>query len=865
MNDYYKMRYYKTRYLFLCFFLLAQLAIGQDHLTINGLITDAKTGETLPFATVVFVGNESVGTTTDFDGIYILDSKWGTDSIQASFVGYQSKTFAIQKDVKKQEINFQLEEEGFTLVTAEVKAKKQRYRRKENPAVALMKKVIANKDNNRIQSQDFYEYEKYEKMELSLNNITEEFRQKKQLKNFQFLFNYVDTSELNGKPYLPVYIRETASEVYYRKNPAHEKEYRNGIKVTEFDQWINTDNMSLLTDRLYQKIDIYEDNIFMMSKNFISPLSDFAGNAFYRYYIIDTIQYKGMEVIDLAFMPVNKQDIGFKGSLYILNDDSHAVVKAEFGVTKDANINWVNDLLLIQEFEPQDSFWILTRDEIIIDFALSKKANGLFGKRTVMYNNHLFNKERDPAVYRGTVDIIDADDAFKKTDSYWTDMRQEPLSKGEAGIYEMADSLQHVPVFKRTMNILSTLLTGYWSFNQVDMGPVGAFYSFNDVEGFRLRFGGTTTARFNPKLQLEGYAAYGFRDQKWKYAGSLLYSLNGDFNKYPKHHVRFSYQHETNFVGQKLDFVVEDNFLLSFKRGDASKMLFLDTYLAEYLYETNQDIAFNFGFKNQRQTPLGSLSFNTFPAENPESLVALKNIRLSEFKAGLRWAPNQQFIQGHNYRSPIYNRSPIFNAEYSFGAKGLLGGEYQYHKLYVDAFKRFYLPFIGMTNIVLEGGKVWSNGTPYYLLFIPRGNQTFSYKHRSYNLMNYLEFASDSYLSWNIEHFFNGFIFNKIPLLKRLKLREVITFKGVWGRLSDQNNPTINKQLVQFIQNSNGQVETTTLRSKPYMEASVGVLNILKFGRLDLVKRLNYLDAPNVPALFGSKGLGIRFMLQFEF
>ena len=848
-----------------CYLLLAQIGFGQDHLTISGTITDAKTREPLPFATVLFVGNESVGTTTDFDGTYILDSKWGTDSIQASYVGYHPKTIAINKVDKKQVINFSLREEGFTLETAEVRAKKQKYRRKDNPAVALMKKVIANKGKNRMQSQDFYEYDKYEKMQLSLNNITDEFRQKKQLKNFQFLFNYVDTSALNGKPFLPVYIRETASDVYYRKNPSNEKEYRNGIKVTEFDKWINTDNMSLLTDRLYQKIDIYDNNIFMMSKNFISPLSDFAGNAFYRYYIIDTIQYKGMEVIDMAFMPVDKQDIGFKGNLYILNDSTHAVVKAEFGVTKEANINWVNDLLLVQEFTHRDSFWILSKDEIIIDFALSKKANGLFGKRTVLYDNHIFNVERAPAVYAGTVNVIDADNVYRKTDDYWTDVRQEPLSKGERGIYEMVDSLQDIPTFKQTMNILSVLFTGYWNFDKIEMGPIGAFYSFNSVEGFRFRFGGTTTTRFNPRLQLEGYAAYGFRDQKIKYAGSLLYSLRGDFNRFPMHNIRFSYQKETNFVGQKLDFVVEDNFLLSFKRGDADKMLFLDTYLVEYTYETNQDIALIFGFKNQRQTPLGSLSFNYFSPENLENPLSLSSIKISEFKAKFRWAPNQQFIQGHNFRTPIYNRSPIFTVEYNYGVKGLLGGEYNYHKVNVDIFKRFYIPFVGMTNVILEGGKVWSKGMPYYLLFIPRANQTFSYKHRSYNLMNYLEFASDYYWGWNVEHYFNGFIFNKIPLLKKLKLREVITFKGIWGNLSDQNNPTINKNLIQFIKNANGQVETTTLKSKPYMEASIGVLNIFKVGRIDLVKRLNYLDAPNVPVLFGAKGLGIRCMLSFEF
>lgn len=848
-------------------FLFAQTAIAQDHITITGKILDAKTGQPLPFATVIYTGDATVGTTTDFDGLYTLESKWGTDSIQASFVGYRSETVAINLTLAKQELNFRLSEEGITLAMAEVTAQKHKYSKKDNPAVELIRKVIDSKAKNRIQSQDFFEYDKYEKMELALNNITDQFREKKSLKNFQFLFENMDTSKLNGKPFLPIYLREAASKVYYRKNPAQEKEYRSGVKVTEFDQWVSTDNMSLLTDRLYQKIDIYDDNIFMLSKIFISPISSSAGVAFYRYYIMDTIQYNGMEVIDLAFMPADKQAIGFKGDLYILNDSTNAVVKAEIGITAEANINWVNDLLLVQEFEHRDSFWTLSKDEIVMDFALNKKSNGLFGKRTVMYNNFIFNKPEDNSIYTGSTDVVETNDAYLKGDAFWATARQQPLSKQEAGIYVMADSIKQVPTFKRAMNVLSLVVSGYWKFDKMDMGPVGAFYSFNDVEGFRLRFGGNTTAQFSKKVQLAGYAAYGFRDQKFKFAGSILYSLRqlNDYHKFPKHNVKLSYQHETNFVGQNLEFVTEDNFLLSFKRGNASKLLFIDSYTAEYFRETRENISYSLGFMNQKQSPLGSLKFNYFSSGNPENIASLNSLTISEFQTSLRWAPNQQFVEGHNYRKPIFNRSPIFTLKYNYGIKGLLGGEYQYHKLYVDAFKRFFLPIVGMTDVTLEGGKVFSGGMPYYLLFIPRGNQTYSYQNRAYNLMNYLEFTSDTYVGWHVQHYFNGFIFNKVPLLKKLKLREVITFKGMWGSLSDKNNPTINKSLIQFIENSAGQVETLTFTNQPYMEASVGVSNIFKIGRIDFVKRLNYLDAPNVPVLFGSKGLGIRIKLGFEF
>lgn len=836
---------------------------SQKDLMIKGTITDAQTGETLPFATVVYVGNESVGTTTDFDGQYEFSSKWGTDSIQAAFIGYEPKTVAIDKSRKSQVIDFQLTTNSFTLVTAEVKAKKERYRRKDNPAVALMKKVIKNKDKNRLEGQEHAAYEKYEKMELAINNITEEYKQKKIFKKFQFLFDFVDTSEVNGKPYLPVYIKETASKVYYQKSPNKEKEYQEGVKVSGMDDYLLTDNLSTLTDYLYQDIDIYNNNVLLFGKSFISPLSSAIGNAFYRYYIIDTIQYNGIEVIDLAFIPNNKQDIGFKGNLYITNDDSYAVVKADLGLTKQANINWVNDLQLIQEFEKYEDFWILNKDKIVADFSLLSQSRGFFGTRSVQYRNHVFNQPKAASIYDGSANVIVLAGAKARDDNFWSTARHEPLSIKEKRIYKLVDTLQTVPAFKNTLNIISTLTSGYWQFEKVELGPVGAFYSFNDVEGFRLRVGGGTTVKFNPKIQLEGYVAYGFKDERLKYAGSVLYSFNDKYRENPRHFLRASYQHETNFAGQRLQFVSEDNFFLSFKRGNTSRMLFADSYKLNYLRETGRDWAFGLNFKNEQQAPLGSISFDRF---DPENLNMIRtNITTTELEGTIRWAPNEQFVQGHSRRVPIFNKYPVFNLRFAQGFNGVLGGDFNYQRLTLDVFKRFHLSPIGMTDVLIEGGKIWGDGLPYFSLLIPRGNQTFAYQDAAFNMMNFLEFTNDAYVSWNIQHYFNGFIFNKIPLFKKLKLREVITFKGVWGSLRDANNPNLSPELIQFTRDVNGAQETFTLDEKPYMEASVGVTNIFKVGRIDLVKRLNYLDNPNVPTLFGSKGLGIRFMVKFEF
>ncbi len=844
------------------FFLTA--LFSQKNVTIKGVITDAETGETLPFATVVYVGNESVGTTTDFDGIYEFTSKWGTDSIEAAFVGYEPQTVAIDKSQKSHTINFQLTTNSVTLVTAQVKAKKKRYRRKDNPAVTLMKKVIKNKDKNRLEGQAHAEYEKYEKVELAINDITEEYKQKKIFKKLQFLFDYVDTSEVNGKPFLPIYIKETASKIYYQKSPRKEKEYQEGVKISGLDDYLINENLSKLTEYLYQDIDIYSNNVFLFGKSFISPLSSAIGNAFYRYYIIDTIQYNGMEVIDLAFLPNNKQDIGFKGNLYITNDSSHAVVKAELGLTKDANLNWINDLLLVQEFTPHEDFYILNKDKITADFALLSNSRGFFGSRAVQYRNHVFEKPQDPSIYDGVTKIVISSDAKKRTEDFWATARHSPLTIKEKRVYELVDTLQTVSAFKNALNIVSTLTSGYWQFDKVELGPVGAFYSFNEVEGFRLRIGGSTTTNFNPKLQLEGYVAYGFGDNEFKYAGSILYSFNENYKESPRHYLSASYQHETNFAGQQLKFVSEDNFFLSFKRGNTSRLLFVDAFKLNYLRETGRDWTFGLNFKLEEQSPLGSLNFDRFDPENP-GIPIQSAINTTELEGTIRWAPNEKFVQGRNLKFSIFNQYPIFNLKYAQGFNGVFGGDFSYQRLTLDVFKRFYLSPIGITDVSIEGGKVWGDGIPYFNLLIPRGNQTFAYQDEAFNLLNFLEFTSDAFVSWDVQHFFNGFIFNKIPLLKKLKLREVITFKGVYGSLRDANNPNLNPDLIQFTRDENGQAETFTLDERPYLEGSVGVSNIFKVGRVDLVQRFNYLDNPNVPQLFGVRGLGIRFQIKFEF
>jgi Family of unknown function (DUF5686)/CarboxypepD_reg-like domain len=849
----------KTLFLGFFYLLLCFNVVAQKNTKIKGIVIDGKTKEPLPFVNVSFKG-KTIGTTTDFDGKFFLETQWGTPTLQASFVGYKTKYKKVELG-KSQTINFQLSNDAITMDEFVVKADKKRYKNKDNPAVVLIRNVIKHKDDNRKESQDYYEYDKYEKIEIDLNNITEDFLDKKWLKkHFQVVIDHIDTSEINGKPYLPVFLRETASKMYYRKKPKTLKEYRSGTKMTGMEGYLDDDGMGFIMDKLYQDIDIYDNNISLLSNQFTSPISGL-GPTIYKYFIIDTLMVNGDECINLAFTPRNRSDFAFKGSLYILNDSStYAVTKVEMGIADEINLNFVKDLMLDQEFTRyNDSIWMLSKDKLIIDYNLTKKGRGLFGKKTIHYNNFVFNKEREKDIYNRVEKIVKEVDLTSKTDSFWVENRPDTLTEQEAGVYFMIDSIQKIPAFKRTMDIAFLFITGWHSLGKIELGPLNSFYSFNDVEGFRLRAGFRTTPEFHEKWMYYNYIAYGFKDKEYKYNVSLTYSFNDNFLSNPQHRITASHQRETNFPGQDLQFLNEDNFLLSFKRGASDRMLFNTTYTVDYLKETHSGFSYNLILENKLQKPLGSLEFM-----DSDSLYS-NSIKTDNVSLNLRFAPNEQFYQGKNFRVPIPNKYPIFQLRLTQGVKGIIHGEEEYTRVSSNIFKRFYLAQLGFTDVELEGGKVFGR-VSYPLLNLPRANQSFFLQEPSFNMMNFMEFLSDEYVTLKVSHYFNGFIFNKLPLFKRLKWREVLTVKALYGNLTEDNDPTIHPELFVFPLNEDGTASTFTFdKGIPYLEISAGVMNIFKVIRIDFLQRVTYLDNPDVTSLFGVKGLGIRAKGKIDF
>ncbi len=843
-------------------------AMAQKFTKVKGKVLDANTKEPLPFVNISFAGT-NVGVTTDFNGVYSIESRWASDTLQISYIGYKTKKILVIKD-KNQTIDVELEEEGILLATATVTAKKKRYRKRNNPAVDLIRNVIKNKDKNRIKGQDFYEYDKYEKVQMDLNNITEKFKKRKVFKKFQFVFDNVDTSEINGKTFLPMYIQETKSKIFFRNKPNSIKEFRDGVSQSGLKDYWDEEGISQLTDALYQDIDIYDKQITIIDVPFVGPLSPIAAD-FYRFYILDTVEVAGRQCIDLAFMPRNKQNFGFVGSLFVTVDTNYTVVKADLGITKRINMNWVDDLKIEQEFTFADSIWLLTSDKIIIDFKVNKKGVGFYGRKTNIYKNHVFNQRREDKYYDGAERVVDTnDEVFDRGDEYWQDARPVPLNEKEQSIYTMIDTIQTIPAFKNSLDIVNLLMTGYWTVGGIDFGPLNGIYSFNPVQGSRVRIGGETNTTFNKKLQLEALGTYAFKEKKLRGSAGFIYSFNKNFEMNPRHEIRFFYQKDTDFPGSSLNFVNEDNFLLSFKRGVVDKLLDYELYKFNYILEKSNNFSYNFIFERRKQKPLGP-SFNFKYSDTDGTDQFISSINTTEVGLELRWAPNEQFIQARDYRYSIPNRFPVFNLKYRAGIDGFLGGDYNYHRVTLNMFKKWNFSIFGYAHINLEGGKVFGEELPFLTMFMPRANQTYSYQNHSYNMMNFLEFVHDEYASVNMRYYFNGFIFNKIPLLRRLKFREIISFKALYGRISDKNNPNLpgNEHLVQLPVDQDGNTSTFTLEKKPYMEASFGVSNIFKLVTIDFVKRLNYLNPENenvpIPSLFGVKGLGIRFRLGLEF
>ncbi len=841
-------------------FVIASFAMNNiyaQETVVKGIVVDSITQRPLQGVSVYFLKGR--GVVTDSLGRYMIITNTSINKVVVSSVGFRQVQFTVNR-YKMQELNIELGPDPALLTNVTVNTNKRaKYRNKDNPAVELIRNVIENRESNRIASYDYVEYEQYEKIQAALSNSNDKVTNTRLLKKYNFLFENRDSTKLNGKVLMPIYLEERLSKQYMRKNPSATKSMILGEKKVNFGSYIDNEGLSSLLNRLYENIDIYENNIPIFAYQFLSPIANTAPT-FYMYYIRDTITDEyGTKLVKLYFTPRNTNDLLFRGNMFITLDGNYAVQKINMFISRNANINWIKELHADLEFERgEDKRYHLVKSDLMADMGLSKNSTsgGFFGERTVSYKGFSFNKTRPDSLFQGPAVVRNEEVIAKMPDSFWQAKRHNPLSGPESKVYSNIDSLERMPSFRRTMALITLLFAGYGNLGPVEIGPVNTFYSFNPVEGFRLRFGGRTTPAMSKRLYFETYGAYGFNDKQWKGFLSATYSLNNkSIYTFPMNYIRISAQSDTKIPGQDLEFVQEDNFLLSFKRGNNERWLYNNIYQAEFVKEFKSRFSYSIGFKNWHQQPAGILTYTKTTNGAPENV---QNVITTELNAQVRWAPNEKFYQGKIYRIPIFTKYPIFTLSAAAGIKGFLGGQYNYQKVDLRIEKRNYMGRLGYADATLEGGYTFGQ-VPFPLLTVHRANQTFAYQLNSYNMMNFLEFVSDRYASFTWVQHFMGIVFNRIPLLKKLKFREVASFKILYGGVRNENNPVLNPSLFAY-PTINGVTSTFALDpAKPYIETSVGVENIFNILRVDFVKRLSYLDNP------GISPYGIRTRFRFDF
>tara|TARA_R110002096_G_scaffold86792_1_gene199506 strand:- start:18756 stop:21311 length:2556 start_codon:yes stop_codon:yes gene_type:complete len=834
-------------------FLFSTEAIAQ--IKITGTIRDGQTQQLLAYASVI-VPNTTIGSSTNEKGKFELVVEEGTPVIEISMIGYKTYYYNLSNE-KVQVVDISLEEMSTELEEVVIVSKKQKYRNKDNPAVELIRKVIANKDKNRFNSYESLSFEEYEKIQFGLSNTPEKLKKNRLVRNHSFLKENIDTIKIDGKALLPLYMEEILSDNFQTFSPKKSKKIiKAEQKVTFNEDFFDNAGIGTYLKHIYQNVDIYDNNINIVTNQFLSPIAEMAPT-FYKFHIRDTLSVNGTQVVNLFFTPRNKSDFLFTGNLQVTLDDNYAVQSVDMRINKNTNINWVKEMDIIQEFEKNESGkYIINKSKITADFGISKNSDGgIYGERTLTYKNYKVNQPIEDSVFSRNK-LIKNDSVAIRDEKFWVENRHETITEAEKNVYTSIDSLQNSKSFNRTMNLITLLFAGYTkATDYFEIGPVNTFYSFNPVEGFRLRFGGRTTPHFSKNIYLENYVAYGFKDEKFKYYLGGTYSFTGNNRfTFPGKGININYQQDTKIPGQELQFIQEDNFLLSFKRGENDKWLYNKIFKAEYYQEFSNHLSYKIGYKNWQQEAAGGLRYVEDVTGNN-----VGNITTSEIYTELRWAPNEEFYQGKLYRTPFPNKYPIFTLRGAIGVNDFLNGDYNYQKFNLNIYKRFYMSQLGFSDVVLEGGYTFGK-VPYPLLDIHRANQSYSYQLQSYNLMNFLEFVSDQYVSLQMDHSFNGFFLNKIPLIKKLKFREFISMKVLYGGLRDENTPNgSNSGILAFSTDGAGVPVTYTLEKEPYVEGSVGIGNIFKVFRVDLVRRFTYLDNPNV----SKTGIRVRFKLDF--
>lgn len=851
---------YIIKFLTIIILLISSITINAQ---IKGNIKDASTKEPLSFMSVFYEGT-NIGTNSDLKGNFTLQPHPTKKEFAISAIGYKTKKVKITNT--NQVYQILMEPDQIALDEVVVKPKRQKYSRKNNPAVDLMRKVIENKKQFIIEQEDFYEYNKYQKIKTSLNDLTDDKLDKGIYKGFKIQPEELVKSEISDNFIYPISIQETNTKVVYRKQPKSKKEYIQGTRTTGLDTYLSSGELltTLIAD-VFTDINIYDDEIKLLGRRFVSPISNNA-ISFYKYFIMDTVQIDQSEYIHLTFVPQNSLDFGFTGHLYVSSDENHSVKRADMRLPYNNGVNFVTAMAISQEYKPlADGRWSVSKDIMTADLALTNFIQGVQIERTTLFDKYNFDVLSEQ-LFKSKASVIRESEASRRSEEYWIEHRQAPLAEDEKSIDSSIDRISKAPIFNYMIfavrvffeNHIETAKKG--KINKFDIGPINTFLSSNHIDGTRLRFGGRTTAGLHPNLFLSGYGAYGFKDKRWKYSGELTYSFKPREHypwEYPMHNISFAYKSEVESPMDKFLDTDKDNVFVAFKALPVDQMLYVRQGSLQYQYENYSGMQLKVNATRKHQTPTGQLQF----LKNDELQTPINDLVSSEIGVSYRFAPGERYVNTKQRRKLVNKDIPIFTLSHTMGVKGVMGGDFHSNITEISTWNRFWMGSWGKIDMKFKAGIQW-NTVPFPLLIVPTANLSYTTQNdEAFNLMRNMEFLNDRYVSLSFIYDMNGKLFNRIPLFNRLKWREIFKVKALYGALTDKNNPYISKNPNLFLfPTRNGEVSSFVMdKKKPYVEASVGIYNIFKILQIEYVRRLTYLDNP------GASKHGIRVMMQMGF
>lgn len=834
-------------YILLLFLWLSAGARAQ----ITGVVTDALTGDTIAYPSASYKGHH-MAVSGDVQGRFSIEHHEGW-VLTISAVGYQSKEFTMKAN-SPLTMAVKLKPDTRTLKEVVVKTKRNRYSRKDNPAVELMKRVIAAKKKTDLSNHDFYQYNKYQKITLAVNDIQKADIDSGFFAKKQWLTDQMETSPYNHKLILPISVDETVTQHIYRKNPKSEKDIVLGQQSTGLNQLFETgDILNNVLKDVFTDVDLYDNQVRLLQYPFTSPIGKDA-IAFYRYYIEDTVYVDHDLCYHLQFLPNNQQDFGFRGELYILADSTLHLKRAELSIPKRSDVNFVESLSITQEYtQLPNGEWALSVDDMVVELKVTNFMSKALVVRTTRLSDYAFD-ELPKQLFKGKATTRREANAMMRDDSFWNQYRTVELTKSESGMDAFIRRVQQLKGFKYIIFGAKALIENFVETgdlnhpSKVDIGPVNTIFTSNFIDGFRTRISAQTTANLNKHWFFAGYYAHGWRSHKNYYNAEVTYSFNKkDYlpREFPKRTLTFSSTYDIMSPSDKFMGTDKDNVFTAFKWSKVDKMMFYNRQKITFEWELEWGLRTIVGLKTEANEAAGALYF------------PVGTLRTTEWSLNFQLAPGRTYVNTKQRRYPINMDAPVFSLGHTMGVK-FLGGDYRYNFTEASIYKRFWMNSWGKIDARVKAGAQW-NKVPYPLLIMPAANLSYIMQDETFNMINNMEFLNDRYASLDVAWDLNGKILNRIPLLKKLKWREYIGVKTLWGKLTDRNNPTLlanagDPMLWAFPMGS-----YVMDAKRPYVELIAGVHNIFKILHVEFVHRCNYTHLPT------AKRNGVRFMMRVTF